>query len=97
MNDPMHEWLFMGMAFAGAPALALVGRWDAVEAGETLPRACGPARPARPAETPAPAPVPEAEPVWQPAPAYLRLSRTDEGLDADRRRRRYEGMVRASY
>jgi hypothetical protein len=96
MNNPMHEWLFLGLSFAGAPALALVGRWEEVEAGETLPRACGPARPAPPPAD-APEPVPPPEPAWQPARAYLRLGRGDEGMDADRRRRRYEGMVRASY
>lgn len=96
MNNPMHEWLFLGLSFAGAPALALVGRWEEVEAGESLPRA---ARAPLPAPEPRPATEspPVAEHAPQPAPAYLRLSRTDEGLDADRRRRRYEGMVRAAY
>jgi hypothetical protein len=82
------------VAFAGAPALALAGRRDAVEAGETLPRACGPVRPAPP---PRPAPEPVPEPVHAPAPAYLRLCRVDENMDADRRARRHKGLVRAGY
>jgi hypothetical protein len=94
MNNGMNNWLVMGIAFAGAPALALLGRWKEVEAGETLPRNCGP-RPAEPAV--APAPEAASEPAFQPAPAFLRLCRVDEGMDADRRRRRYEGMVRAGY
>lgn len=97
MNGNMHDWLVMGITFAGAPALVLARRWDAVEAGETIPRACGPA----PAESPAPEPLaspePVAEPVYTPAPAYLRLGRVDESGDADRRRRRHLGMVRAGY
>jgi hypothetical protein len=97
MNGNMHDWLVMGITFAGAPALVLARRWDAVEAGETIPRACGPA----PAESPVPeavaSPEPVAEPVHAPAPAYLRLGRVDESSDADRRRRRHLGMVRAGY
>ena len=98
MNGGMHEWLVMGISFAGAPALVLARRWDAVEAGETLPRACGPIR-----QDPAPTPRPAAEPVTAPerahapAHAYLRLCRIDEGMDADRRARRHEGMIRAGY
>jgi hypothetical protein len=89
----MQDWLFLGLTFAGGPALALRGRWDAVEAGETLPRACGPELPGRPA--PRPAPEPAGEPA--PAPAFLRLCRVDEGVDADRRARRCQGLVRAGY
>jgi hypothetical protein len=94
MSGSMHEWLVMGVTFAGAPALALARRWDAVAAGETLPSACGPVRP-----EPAPRPVPEpvTEPVHAPVPAYLRLCRVDENMDADRRARRHEGLVRAGY
>jgi hypothetical protein len=91
MSGGMQEWLVMGVTFAGAPALALAGRWDAVEAGETLPRACGPE------PEPRPMPEPVAEPVHAPAPAYLRLCRVDENMDADRRARRHEGLVRAGY
>ena len=97
MNSSMHDWLLMGIAFAGAPALVLARRWDAVEAGETLPRACGPAPAPKPAPEARPAPEPAAEPAFQPAPAYLRLCRVDERLDADRRARRHEGLVRAGY
>ena len=94
----MHEWLVMGVTFAGAPALALARRWDAVAAGETIPRACGPVRPeAAPAPRPSPGPVIVPEPVYAPAHAYLRLSRFGEDMDADRRARRHEGMVRAGY
>jgi hypothetical protein len=97
MSTVMHEWLVVGITFAGAPALALARRWDAVEAGETIPRACGPA----PVETPEPGPeaTPAPEPVAEPAyaPAYLRLGRVDDSVDADRRARRYQGMVRAGY
>jgi hypothetical protein len=89
MSGSMQDWLVMGIAFAGTPALALAGRWDEVAAGETLPRACGPERPARPALAP--------EPAREPAPAFLRLCRVDEGMDADRRARRHEGLVRAGY
>ena len=92
----MHEWLVMGITFAGAPALALARRWDAVAAGETLPRACGPVRP-EPAPRPVPGPAVAPEPVHAPAPAYLRLCRVGEDMDADRRARRHEGMVRAGY
>ncbi len=88
----MHEWLVMGITFAGAPALALARRWDAVAAGETIPRACGPLRP-----EPVPAPQPSPEPAYAPARAYLRLSRVGEDMDADRRARRHEGLVRAGY
>jgi len=95
MSGSMLDWLVMGIAFAGAPALALARRWDAVAAGETLPRACGPAPAPRPA--PEPEPVIAPEPASTPAPAFLRLCRVDEGMDADRRARRCEGMVRAAY
>lgn len=101
MSAIMHDWMVMGVMFAGAPSLALARRWDALAAGETLPRACGPARAPKPAAVPvrAPAPQPIAEPDLQPAPAYafLRLCRVDEGMDAERRAGRYEGMVRAAY
>ncbi len=93
MSGSMHEWLLMGIAFASAPALALARRWDAVAAGETLPRACGPAAVPRPEPEPVIAP----QPSCAPAPAFLRLYRVDEGMDADRRARRCEGMVRAAY
>lgn len=89
----------MGIMFAGTPALVLARRWDAVAAGETLPRACGPV----PEPKPEPAPEPVAPPRAvatsgpAPAPAYLRLGRVDEGADAERRARRYGGMVRAGY
>ena len=97
MSGTVQDWLAIGIMFAGAPALALSRRWEAVRAGETLPRACGPA--------PAPRPAPTREPVAQPrpaatpalAPAYLRLGRVDEGVDAERRSRRHEGMLRAGY
>ena len=95
MHGTMHDWLIMGITFAGAPALALARRWDAVAAGETLPRACGPAPAPRPARKPEPAAAPE--PAFEPAPAFLRLCRVDERLDADRRARRHEGLVRAGY
>ena len=91
MNGPMHEWLVVGLSFAGAPALAIAGRWDEGEAGETLPRARGP----RPAPKPETASDARSAPAY--APAYLRLGRIDENMDADRRRRRYQGMVRAGY
>jgi hypothetical protein len=93
MSSSMHDWLVMGITFAGAPALALARRWDAVEAGETLPRACGPA----PEPERKPEPVVAPEPAFEPAPAYLRLCRVDENMDADRRARRHKGMVRAGY
>jgi len=95
MNGNMVDWLVMGITFAGAPALVLARRWDAVAAGETIPRACGPAPAQAPEPAPEPAPVPE--PVYTPAPAFLRLGRVDESSDADRRSRRYAGMVRAGY
>ena len=96
----MHDWMVMGIMFAGAPALALARRWDALAAGVTLPRACGPvpaSKPAAPVRTPAPRPL--ADPALEPVPAYafLRLCRVDEGMDAERRAGRYEGMVRAGY
>ena len=98
MNGGMYDWLVMGITFAGAPALALARRWDAVAAGETLPRACGPAPVAPPAPKPAAAhPAITPAPVHEPAPAYLRLCRVDENMDADRRARRHEGLVRAGY
>ena len=91
----MHDWLIMGIMFAGAPALVLARRWDAVAAGITILRACGPA-PAEPVVVkPRPAAAPE--PVFTPEPAYLRLCRVDENMDADRRARRHEGLVRAGY
>jgi hypothetical protein len=96
MSGGMHEWLVMGVTFAGAPALALARRWDAVAAGETLPRACGPVCP-EPAPQPVPDPVVAPEPACGPAPAYLRLGRVCENMDADRRARRYQGLVRAGY
>jgi len=96
MNGGMYDWLVMGITFAGAPALVLARRWDAVAAGETLPRACGPA-PAAPEPVAAPAPVVAPQPAFEPAPAYLRLCRVDENMDADRRARRHEGLVRAGY
>ncbi len=94
MSGIMHDWLVMGITFAGAPALALSRRWEAVAAGETLPRASKSAPAPKPVR---PAPEPVAEPVHAPAPAYLRLCRIDEGMDADRRSRRHEGLVRAAY
>ena len=89
----------MGIMFAGAPALVLARRWDAVSAGETLPRACGPElKPqAQPKPEPALAPRPAATPAFAPAPAYLRLGRVDEYIDAERRARRHEGFVRAAW
>lgn len=95
MNGSMIDWLIMGIMFAGAPALVLARRWDAVAAGLTIPRECGPA----PVEAPVPAPEPLAapEPILEPAPAYLRLCRVDESSDAERRRRRHLGMVRAGF
>lgn len=97
MTSVMQEWLVMGITFAGAPALALARRWDAVAAGETIPRACGPAPVAAP--EPVPETVPAPEPMPEPAcrPAYLRLGRGDDSVDADRRARRRQGMVRAGY
>lgn len=85
----------MGMMFAGAPALVLARRWDAVKAGETLPRACGPAPEPRPAPKPEPAAAPP--PALAPARAYLRLGRVDEYVDAERRSMRHEGFIRAGY
>jgi len=95
MNAGMYEWLIMGITFAGAPALVLARRWDAVAAGQTIPRLCGPT----PVEAPAPGPEPIAvpEPGLTPAPAFLRLGRIDENMDADRRARRHEGLVRAGF
>lgn len=95
MNGHMIDWLIMGIMFAGAPALVLARRWDAVAAGLTIPRECGPA----PVEAPAIAPEPVAapEPSFEPAPVYLRLGRIDESGDADRRRRRHLGLVRAGF
>ena len=94
MSGSMHEWVVMGLSFAGAPALALARRWDAVAAGDTIPRACGLVRPKA---LPLPRPEPVAGPIHAPLPAYLRLCRVDENMDADRRARRHEGMVRAGY
>ena len=95
----MLDWVVMGIMFAGAPALVLARRWDAVAAGETLPRACGPEPTPRPAPAPEPAaePRPAPAPVLAPAPAYLRLGRVDEYVDAERRARRHEGFVRAGF
>jgi hypothetical protein len=95
MNGIMHDWLVMGIMFAGAPALVLARRWDAVAAGITIPRACGPA-PAEPVAA-KPRPVAAPEPAFAPEPAYLRLCRVDENMDAERRARRHEGLVRAAY
>lgn len=91
----------MGMMFAGTPALALARRWDAVAAGETLPRARGPvptetARPAPKPATVAP-PEPAIAPAIGPTPAFLRLGRVHEYVDAERRARRHAGFVRAGY
>jgi hypothetical protein len=99
MSASVQDWLVMGIMFAGAPALALARRWDAVRAGETLPRACGPAPAPRPERTPEPImePRPTATPVLAPGPAFLRLGRVDEGMDADRRSRRRQGLYRAGY
>lgn len=93
----MQDWLVMGIMFAGTPALVLARRWDAVAAGETLPRACGPA--STPAPEARPEPVPASQPAATPAlaPAFLRLGRVDEYVDAERRARRHEGFVRAGY
>ena len=81
MSGNVQDWVAIGIMFAGAPALVLTRRRDAVAAGETLPRAWGP--------TPAPKPAL--------APSFLRLGRADEGMDAERRARRHEGLVRAGY
>jgi len=89
MHASMQDWIVMGIMFAGAPALVLARRWDAVSAGETLPRACR-----RPEPVLAPQP---ATPGLAPAPAFLRLGRVDEYVDAERRARRHEGFVRAGY
>ena len=99
MSASVQDWLVMGIMFAGTPALVLSRRWDAVRAGETLPRACGPA-PAlqpEPVREPVGVPSPIPTPALAPAPAFLRLGRYDEGMDAERRLRRHEGLVRASY
>lgn len=95
----MQDWLVMGIMFAGTPALVLARRWDAVSAGETLPRACGPEPAPRPEAKPEPAPAPQpaGAPVLAPAPAFLRLGRVNEYVDAERRARRHEGFVRAGY
>ena len=95
MNGNMIDWLIMGIMFAGAPTLVLARRWDAVAAGLTIPRECGPAPVAAP--VPAPEPVTLPEPAFQPAQAFLRLGRVDEDMDADRRKRRHPGLVRAGY
>ena len=94
MDGSMIDWLITGIMFAGAPALVLARRWDAIAAGLTIPRECGPA----PAEAAVPAPKPVAAPApdLAPAPVYLRLCRVDEHMDADRRARRHAGMVRAA-
>ena len=62
---------------SNTPARALAGRWDAVAAGETLPRACGPVRPE-------PAPRPAPEPVAEPVPGG-RWRVVREGQQTDRR------------
>ena len=99
MSGSVQDWLAIGIMFAGAPALVLARRWDAVGAGETLPRACGPARASRPApkREPVAAPLPAPAPALMPAPSFLRLGRVDEGMDAERRARRREGLIRAGY
>ena len=99
MSGNVQDWLAIGIMFAGAPALVLARRWDAVRAGETLPRACGPAPAPKPERKPEPdlAPRPAVTPALAPAPAYLRLGRADEHADADRRARRHEGLVRAGF
>lgn len=97
MSASVQDWLVMGLMFAGTPALVLARRWDAVAAGETLPRACGPAPAPRPELKPEPVATPLPAPTLVPAPAFLRLGRVDEGMDAERRARRYEGFVRAGY
>ena len=98
MSGDVQNWLVMGLMFAGAPTLALARRWDAVRAGETLPRACGTLPAPKPA---APVRIPELPPIVEPAPApayaFLRLGRVDEGFDAERRAMRHEGLVRAGY
>jgi len=91
MDANMQLWLVMGIMFAGMPALVLARRWDAVAVGETLQRACGPA------PAPRPEPVAAPRPAAEPALAFLRLGRVDEGADAERRARRHEGLVRAGY
>ena len=97
MSGGMHDWMVMGIMFAGAPALALSRRWDALAAGVTLPRACGPVPESKPVRTPYPRPVAPPVPEHAPAYSFLRLCRVDEGMDAERRAGRYEGMVRAGY
>ncbi len=94
MDGSMFDWLITGIMFAGAPALVLARSWDAVAAGITIPRECGPA-PAEPA-VPAPGPVAAPGPDLAPGFVYLRLCRVDEHMDAERRARRREGMVRAA-
>ena len=99
MSGSVQDWLAIGIMFAGTPALVLARRWDAVRAGETLPRACGPAPAPKPERKPEPVrtPQPVTVPALTPAPAFLRLGRVDEHADADRRARRHEGLVRAGY
>ena len=87
----------MGIMFAGTPALVLARRWDAVAAGETLPRACGPAPAPKPEPVREPVAAPLPIPAPAPVPAFLRLGRVDEYADAERRSRRHEGLVRAGY
>jgi hypothetical protein len=41
--------------------------------------------------------MPLPTPTPAPAPVFLRLGRVDEGMDAERRARRHEGLVRAGY
>lgn len=95
MNGNMIDWLILGIMFAGAPALVLARRWDAVAAGITIPRECGPAPVQPPVSVPEPVAAPE--PAFEPARAFLRLCRVDENMDADRRRRRHMGLVRAGF
>jgi hypothetical protein len=97
MSGNVQDWVAIGIMFAGTPALVLARRWDAVRAGETLPRACGPAPAPRPEASPEPVPAPQPAATPALAPAFLRLGRVDEYVDAERRARRHEGFVRAGY
>jgi hypothetical protein len=97
MSANVQDWFVMGLMFAGTPALVLARRWQAVAAGETLPRACGPAPAPRPETKPEPVAAPQPAPGLAPVPAFLRLCRVDEGMDAERRSRRPEGFLRAGY
>ena len=101
MSGSVQDWLAIGIMFAGTPARVLARRWDAVRAGETLPRACRPAPAAAPRPDAKPKPVtaprPAPTPAFAAAPAFLRLGRADEGMDAERRAQRCEGFVRPGY